>query len=154
LKRELLSVEPSLDHGLEYRPCLVTLDDGRERDFVYVCAAEPWFDHWGVDPEDDTGKRSVPIGCVVKVRDSPSRLPARLANKMYRAGESAMGGCFFQLVLSDGRTLAVETGNAVDFLDWPSGVGPTDVIDLVPHAGRLEQGHIRNAPYAWCLFDE
>jgi len=154
LKQELLNVEPSLDQGLEYRPCLVTLDDATERDFVYVCAAGPWFDHWGVDPEDDSGKRSVPIDCVVKIRESPSRLPALLANTMYRAGESAMGGCFFKLVLADGRTLAFETGNAVDFLDWPSGVEPKDFVDLVPHAGRLEQEHISEAPYAWCLFDE
>ncbi len=110
LRQELSRVEPSYDGALEYRPCAVTLDDGTEQDFVYLCEAEPWFEYWGVDPEDDPGKASVALDRVVAIRESPSRLPARLANKMYRAGESAMGGCVFQLLLRDGRTPHLRDG--------------------------------------------
>jgi len=132
---------------------MVTLDDGTEQDFVYFCEAEPWFEHWGVDPEDDPGKESLALERVAAVKDSPSRLPAQLADKMYQAGESAMGGCIFQLRLSEGATLTCETGNAVDFLAWPPGVTPADVVDLLPHAGRLASEKIREAPFSWCLYE-
>jgi hypothetical protein len=97
------------------------------------------------------------------IEESPSRLPAMLANKMYEAGESAMGGCFFTLFLSDARRRPCETGNAVDFVDLPSGVSPEMIIDLLPHEGRnrdtgswgtgpniMPAAH--GADYSWCLY--
>jgi hypothetical protein len=154
LRVELEAIEASVDGDVGYKPCCVTLDTGEVRDFVYVQEAGAWFAFWGVDPEDDDGKRLVPIESIVAVESSPSRLPVRFANELYEAGESAMGGCFFRLVLRDGRRLSCETGGAVDFLDWPSGVTPNDVVEVIPHAGRSDNHKISTAPFAWSLYDE
>jgi len=153
LREQLIAVEPSVDGQLEYRPCQVTLIDGTTRDRVYVQEAAIWFEMWGVDPEDDDDKDLVPVERIAAIADSPTRLPARFANRMYAAGESAMGGCFFRLVLRDGRHVDCATGNAVDFPAWPDGVGPADVVDLVPHEGRMSYD-ADPPPYAWALYED
>jgi hypothetical protein len=71
---------------------------------------------------------------------------------MYEAGESAMGGCIFTLVLEDGRRLPCSTGNAVDLLELPADVTPDMMVDLVPHEGREARQHIRGADFFWCLY--
>jgi hypothetical protein len=83
-------------------------------DGVYVADAAQYIDLWGILPEFDSHKRSVPIDDVVGIEESPTRIPAHPASKMYEAGESAMGGCIFTLVLEDGRRPPCSTGNAVD----------------------------------------
>jgi hypothetical protein len=70
----------------------VTLSDGSVRDRVYVQDAATWFEVWGVDPEDDDEKTLVDMEMILSIEDSPTRLPARFANALYAAGESAMGG--------------------------------------------------------------
>jgi len=148
-----MAVEASVDGATEYRPCEVTLVDGTVQDRVYVQEATRWFSVWGVDPEDDHGKVLVPVERIAQIAESPTRLPARFATRMYAAGESMMGGCLFRLVLRDGSHLDCLTGNAVDFVAWPPGIGPQDVVDLVPHEGRMSQ-HIEQPRYAWALYDD
>jgi hypothetical protein len=152
LFRQLMEVSPSRDGEMEFRPCRVRLKDGRMVDGVYVADAAQYIDLWGIWPEFDSHKRSVPIGDVVGIEESPTRIPAHLANKMYEAGESAMGGCIFTLVLEDGRRLPCSTGNAVDFLELPADVTPDMMVDLVPHEGREARQHIRGADFFWCLY--
>jgi hypothetical protein len=152
LLRQLLDVEPSLDGEMEYRPCLVRLTDGQALDRVYVADAATYQGLWGIWPEFDPGKQTVPIDDVRRIEESPSRIPARLANKMYEAGESAMGACFFTLVLNDGRRVPCVTGNAVDFLELPAGVTPAMMVDLLPHERREASDPIRGADYIWCLY--
>jgi len=158
-----MNVEPSIDGDLEYRPCLVHLHDGRALDRVYVVQAEPYVRLWGIWPEHDQGKRSLSIDEVAQITESPSRLPARLATKMYEAGESGMGYCRFVLTLRDGRQLHYVMGDAVDFVELPSGVTPDDVLDLRPHEGAAVQWQAPTsdhadasewgeAGYAWCLY--
>jgi hypothetical protein len=71
---------------------------------------------------------------------------------MYEAGESAMGGCWFRLVLRDGRTVDCETGNAVDFPTWPEGVSPSDVVALIPHVGQSTA--LKGRPHAGALYED
>lgn len=82
---------------------------------------------------------------------------------MYEAGESLMGGFFFTLILADGRRLPCETGNAVDFVELPSAVSREDIVDLMPHEGRIRHtGEWETGPnilppaygaeYHWCLY--
>ena len=146
-----MGVEPSVDGALEYRPCQVTFVDGTICDRVYVQEATSWFGHWGVEPEDDDAKLLVPVERIAHVAESPTRLPARFANRMYAAGESMMGGCLFRLVLRNGSYLDCATGNAVDFPAWPPGIGPRDVVDLLPHEGRTSD-HLTQPRYAWALY--
>lgn len=150
---QLLRVEPSRNQHppLAYRPCRVALKDGRTLDRVYVVEAAPYIRLWGVWPEDDRAKPWVPIGDVVRIEDSPARLPARLATKLYAAGESGMGYCLFALILRDGRRVSCLTGNAVDFPGLPADVTPDMVVDVVPHSGD-PQPHVPPLEYYWCLY--
>ncbi len=154
----LSEIEPSRLYDQLLYPCQVVLRDNRRVDRVYVAEAKAYIKHWGVWPEDDRGKRSIPVNDVISLSESPSRLPAVLANKLYVAGESSMGGCIFTVVLNDGRRLVCTTGNAVDFLDFPPDVAPSMVVDVLPHerqrspGGSAMKATIVGAPYYWCLY--
>jgi hypothetical protein len=152
LREALAAIEPSVDGELRYYPCRVRLTTGEWQDHVYVQEARSYIQYWGVWPWEDEAKRYVDIRNVEALEESPSRLPVALANKMYEAGESAMGGCLFGLILRDGTKLLCETGNAVDFINWPPGIGPADIVDLIPHEGRLARHRIHSPEYAWCLY--
>jgi hypothetical protein len=150
LTSQLMAVEES---GGLYRPCKVVLNDGSSMDRVYVVDAQPWFEQWGVWPEEDGGKFSLDIRSVVRIADSPSRLPANFANQVYDAGESGMGYTIFTVQFRDGTSMAVGTGNAIDFIEYPHGQSPQTVVGILPHIGR-EDPKLRSGPdYRWCLFD-
>ena len=152
LRAQLHRVEPSSDGRCEYRPCRVRLRGGQVRDCVYVVEADRYILGWGIWPEDDPGKDSVRLEDVVEIDESPRRLPAPLANKLYAAGESGMGYVVFTLLLRDGRRVPCLTGNAVDFPTLPEGVTPDDVVDVLPHEGRGREEQGTMHPYAWCLY--
>jgi hypothetical protein len=139
------------DDDLWYFPCRVTLRDGKVLDTVYIEPEMPYLRWWGVYPEDDQGKKSVKIEDVVKVEDSPTRLPARFANQVYDHGESGMGYTIFTVVFSDGQRQACVTGNAVDFIKYPNGKGPDDVAAVLPHEGRDMQ-KVAAPDWYWCLY--
>ena len=151
LLAELMRVEPSDASPGEYRPCRVHLTDGRMLDRVYVAEAISYILYLGVWPERDPGKKSVSILQAKHIEESPSRLPARLANKLYKGGETSMGGVSFSLLLRDGREIFVSTGNAVDFVDYPTGVTPGDVVDVV-HGKQGSGQQAQGADYYWCLY--
>ncbi len=152
LYEQLLQVEPSYDGGMEYRPCLVTLNDGRKVDCVYVVHEQQYIRHWGVWPEDDSGKQSLLIEYVSGIEESPSRLPPKIANKIYNAGESGMGYCVFTLVFTDGSTQAYVTGNAVDFVALPNGKAARDIRKVLPHEGRQAENQKQGLDYYWCIY--
>jgi hypothetical protein len=160
LREQLVRVEPSTDGHCSYRPCRVTLRTGEIRDLVYVVEAESYFAMWGVWPEADSAKRSLPIEEVSAIDESPLRLPAALANKVYAAGESGMGYYTFTVVLRDGTKLPYTTGDAVDFPLLPSGVTTDDVADVLPGYGggrfhdRAPRPDESDADYWWCLYRE
>jgi len=154
LYKQLLQVKSTRDWATEYRPCLVTLKDGRKVDCVYVVLEQPYIKHWGVFPEDDSGKQSVQIEDVSEIEESPSRLPAKIANKIYEAGESGMGYCVFTLVFSDDTTQAYITGNAVDFVPLPSGKVARDIVDVFPHKGRQAENQMHGLRYYWCIYSD
>lgn len=64
-----------------------------------------------------------------------------------------MGYTIFTVVFSDGFRQAYSSGNAVDFITYPPGKNPGDVIAVEPHAGR-EWGPIRAPEWYWCLYSE
>ncbi len=147
---ELMRVEPSVDRELEYRPCEVELRDGRVMDRVYLVEAVTFALMWGA-VLDDSGKQYLSILDVVHIRDSPTRLPVRLANILYERGETNMGGVVFSIVMKDGRKARGSTGNAVDFIDYPLGVQPSDVIDVL-HGKQDGSESFSLATYTWCLY--
>ena len=159
LLEQLLAVEPSTDGMLEYRPCQVTLRSGRVLPRVCVIDAERYMTSWGVWPEDDEHKSSVDIAEVDQIEESPVRLPAKLANAIYEAGESGMGYTIYTLLTKDRRTFPRLTGGAVDFPQLPEGLDMADVADVLPHEGRdafrerMPTPDESDAPYFWCLYE-
>ena len=119
LLRKIETVERSVDRKMKYRPCLVTLRNCRTVDLVYV---------------QEVGDYSMLLGRVANGRRaqadcrfsrrrggyrSPSRFPAGIANRIYRAGESGMGYYVFTLVFGDRSEVPCFTGDAVDFVKLP-----------------------------------
>jgi hypothetical protein len=152
LQRDLALVAPSRDRNIVYKPCRVELTDGSILESVYVQDAGAYISVWGVWPEDDAGKFGVDLTMVKRITDSPSRLPAHFAEQLYRAGESRMGGCIFTVCFSDGSRQTYETGGAVDFIPYPTGKGPHDVVAVLPHEGRGVETRLFGSKYHWCLY--
>jgi len=153
-RSQLNSITPSVDGDLKYFPCLVRLNDGTEVDRVYLVSEAPYITHWGVYPGQDHAKAEIRLSDVASLTESPSRLPPQFANELYKAGESGMGYTLFVVVFTDGTRQAFQTGNAVDFIEYPEGKVPHDVSAVLPHEGRNDKGR-KNAPdYCWCIYSE
>jgi hypothetical protein len=153
LRSRLLTVTPSVHLWIHYYPCLVTLRDGSSRDRVYLVEEGAFLKVWGDPPMFSRDDRDlIDLRDVVDLVSSPTRMPARLANELYRGGESGMGYYFFGLRLRDGRTLSFMTGGAFDFL--PDGLTEQDVIGVVATKRPSQESEIdsREPHYAWCLY--
>src|ERR1017187_1090437 len=138
IREALKIIEPSRDGELVYYPCRAVLKSGEACDTVYIVSEEPFVKHWGVYPENDPCKRWIRMEDIAEVRESPIRLPAQFANEIYRSGESRMGYTVFTVVFADGVRQACDTGNAVDFIRYPIGKGPKDVVAVIPHEARRD----------------
>src|SRR3954464_3651003 len=130
LREDLKAIAPSIDGELSYLPCAARMRDGTVLTCVYVVPEGPYIRHWGVYPQQDRGKSHISLSDVEAFTESPRRLPAQFANKLYRSGESGMGYTIFTVVFSDGTRQAYGTGNAVDFIRYPGGKDSKDVIDV------------------------
>src|SRR5713101_2415096 len=136
LRQDLDSIPSSHDGDLTYWPCAARLKDGTVLVCVYVVAEDPYIKHWGIYPEQDHHKSYIYVSDVDAFAESPRRLPAQFANKLYANGESGMGYTIFTVVFSDGSRQAYVTGNAVDFVRYPDGRGPGKEAKFFPHEGR------------------
>jgi hypothetical protein len=153
LRDDLSAILPSQCGDLAYWPCAARMKDGTVLVCVYVVLEGPYIRRWGVYPQQDRRKSYISVVDVDALAESPSRLPARLANKLYEAGESGMGYTIFTVVFADGSRQAYGTGNAIDFVAYPEGKGQGDVLDVLPHEGRNAEP--ASCPeYYWCLFSE
>jgi hypothetical protein len=158
LVEQLRRVPPSGDRWITYYPCCVWLNDGTKLDRVYLVAEIPFIKIWGVYPDQDRGKAEVLVSDIASVMDSPTRLPAIFANELYRAGESGMGYSLFTVIFrSDNSSVQSNqvyvTGDALDFIDYPEGKGPKDVVRVLPHIGR-GSNYMHDLKYYWCLYSE
>lgn len=153
LRDDLSAIAPSRSGDLPYWPCAARMKDGTVLACVYVVPEGPYIRHWGVYPQQDNGKRYISLSDVDSLADSPQRLPAQFANKLYKSGESGMGYTIFTVVFADGSRRAYGTGNAVDFIRYPEGKGQSDVVDVLPHEGRNAEP-VSCPVYYWCLFSD
>lgn len=151
LAAELKVIEPSVAKNTKLYPCLATLTDGRQIDGVYMVDAGAFL------KIDDLSDRTVlPLSRVAHIENSPTRLPAKLANQIYRSGEYGMGYYVFTLVFDDGSRLPCRTGDLVDFLDLPDAFAARKIARVLPHVGDKvvplgkPQGH--SAAAVWCPF--
>ncbi len=158
LWRRLRRVRASRDGLLHLRPCRALLKDGRFVDRVYLVEEEAYLRVWRTPPGEDPARRALPIEAVADVAESPTRLPARIADRLYRAGESGRDYTVFTLILASGRRLHYQTGHAVDFPQWPDDVTPDLVADVLPHQApadfrrRTPAPHEASAAHLWCLY--
>jgi len=75
----------------------------------------------------------LPIPDIIDIAESENRLPYIFSQKIYNAGETAMGGRFFTLVFADGTEQPYECGNLVDFLPLPTRKKMADIVELKLH---------------------
>ncbi len=138
------AIEPSHAGPDEtYWPCSLVLSDGQVVPRAVCRVNRRWSDNgdW-INPEN-----------VSEVRPSPYRLPAALADKLYKAGESGMGYVIYIMKLRSRRSLVCSSGGIVDFPGLPEGVVGSDIIDVYPHKGRersRREGCLEDAPFEWC----
>ena len=153
LRDDLSPLTPSRDGDLTYWPCAARMKDGTVLDCVYVVPEGAYIRHWGVYPQQDRHKSHISVADVDALAESPRRLPAQFANKLYKSGESGMGYTIFTVVFADGSRQAYGCGNAVDFIRYPEGKFHSDVVDVLPHEGRGAEP-VSCPEYYWCLFSE
>ncbi len=159
---KLIRITPSRDGLLEYYPCRVKLKNGEQFDRVIFAEEETYLNKWSNYPKGDSSKHFISIDLVSDLEESPYRLPASLANKMYESGESGMGYCIFTLVMKNGEKLPYVTGNIVDFPNLQQNYNYVDTVDLLPHIGReflqdnehhwLEKPYTNSADFKRCIF--
>jgi hypothetical protein len=154
VREALKGIEPSRDGELVYYPCRVVLNSGEACDTVYIVPEEPYVKQWGVYPENDSGKRWIRMEDIAEVMESPIRLPAQFANEIYKSGESGMGYTIFTVVFADGVRQPCVSGNAVDFIRYPIGKGPKDVVAVIPREGRRDASLVKSPQWYWCLYSE
>jgi hypothetical protein len=154
IREALKTIEPSRDGQMVYFPCRAVLKSGEACDTVYIVSEEPYIKHWGVYPENDPGKRWIRMEDIAEVLESPARLPAQFANEIYKNGESGMGYTIFTVVFADGMRQPCATGNAVDFIHYPIGKSPKDVVAVIPHEGRRDDSLVKSPQWYWCLYSE
>lgn len=140
-----MHVEPSECNGRAMRPCTLVLKDGRQIDRV-ICMEEarPFHEGDWVHPAEIQG-----------LAESPYRLPARLAEKLYDFGESGPGYYAFTIDLTNGNSFACTTGPIVDFPYLPQGVTCRDIADVQPHTGNPRSGKTsgkRSADFSFCYY--
>jgi hypothetical protein len=133
LRKQLAYVEPTLVHGVPYYPCAVYTTTGQLLPCVYIVEENAYFQQWGVWPEDDRAKRSIPLHEVSSIAEAPNRLPLRYAHHLHTAGETGMGYHAFKLLFRDGTTQSYTAGNALDFVNFPEGLGREDIIQVIPN---------------------
>jgi hypothetical protein len=102
-------------------------------------------------PADMRGLDWIHPADVEVVSESPFRLPAQFANKLYAAGESGMGLMIFTLIFSDKKRWECFQGNIIDFPNFPEGKFGRDVVDVLPLVGaRIAKSPV--APPRWGVF--
>ena len=105
-------------------------------------------------PSTSTPSGTTSVEHIRDLRDSSTRLPPAIADELYEHGEDGMGYCVFELVLANGRVLACQTGNAVDFVALPDGVRSDQVVEVRPGQGRGREPDCRECRYAWSLYQD
>ncbi len=156
IRDDLAHIEPSIGMGganTRHFPCAAVLKSGKEIRCVCFMERGLYMREWGVRPEDDPGKKLIRLEDVACVTASPFRLPPAFATRLYAGGESGMGYQIFTVQFRDGFEQAYLLGNLVDFIDYPQGRSPDDVVNILPHKGR-NSNPIPGPGYFWCLYDE
>jgi hypothetical protein len=151
LLQQLDAIEPSeVEPGFRLYPCSAQLNDGTVLECIYFMTAATSKRLLGREGSTLPDRYWVSKGDVASIRKSPVRLPASLANQIYRAGETHNGCYIFTLVFSRWVRRGYLVGGFVDFLDFPTGHGPSDVKELLLRIGPSRASQVPE--YRWCVY--
>lgn len=156
LMQQLHAVEPSDEGRVKYYPCMVKTRDGSQ--FERVCFVEETFfnDVWGLRLEKGN---SVHVSEIVKICESPYRLPAQFASRLYELGETGMGYHRFWITLNSGKVLLCTMGNILEFPDLSSddfadGIANIKLYDdkeaMMPQDAAVLE--VMPASFKWCVY--
>ena len=157
LRAQLDIIEPSqVRAGVLLRPCRVGLRDGNVLPRVYVADLATIELLCGrATPENHISDSWLSPDQVTFIRESPVRLPARFANKVYAIGESGMGYTSFIVKFGcwPGRRCAQ---GLADFIAYPPLQGPQTVRDVVPWLRPRWRNRVPPVPprFQWCVFSD
>jgi hypothetical protein len=154
LRHQLKKIEPSHNLNLEYFPGMVTLANGQKIDCVYIVDEKQYLKYWGPLPDAEIEKDVISIKDVVKIEESPYRLPAVIANQIYQAGQAENKYHRFTLIFNDLVHQKYYVGSdAIDFIALPAGKTYSDihkvVFDLQPG-----ENYMGGLPYYWCFYSD
>ncbi len=147
LFNRLKTIEPNR-YG--YYPCSVILNNGQFQDYVYIVDRNIFIKTWGYNPEEEKAKRFIKINDIADIRESPSRLPSHITNKLNKSGETKMGSVIATYVFSDATKLSLI--NAHDFIEYPDRKTANDLIDVIPH--KWDKDNLKTGPqFYYSIYD-
>jgi len=154
IAKQLVIIPCTTDRKLRYYPCRVNLKNGKVENCVYLIEAQSYINAWGVWPDQRNGVREISASDIVKIEPSPFRLPAPLAQYLYRKGESGMGYYLFEILYKDGLRSAHLAGGRVDFVNLKPGKSMPDVAEVLPTRSQDPLPQYEAPEYCWCLYEK
>lgn len=149
----LMRIPPSKHRDAEFRPAQLRLRDATVVRCAYVMTADTFRAHFGTNAD---GPDFIAIDEVEAIKECPHRLPAEFATRIHNEGETGMGYCLFTVKYSDGtKTVFNTSSTGLDFVDYPPGKSPADVVDVIPHSGSIADifGRSRGGlEFKWLIF--
>ena len=145
-----------LPRGSEHTyPCSVEQNDTTRWPRV-LFAERKDYDQW----YHGTYAMNVPfldVETVMSVGPSPSKTPVAIEKRMYRHGETRMGGFVVTFVLRDGTQFVHAGGDFCEFVSVPEGYLPDDIVDVVFEGDdRTDLGKtqwLKSPDWKWCIFE-
>jgi hypothetical protein len=155
LKLSLDSIHPVMAWSKKCYPCVVELSDGSQIDGVYMVSAEDYQSGNGrIWPGDLLGDelKALKISDIRSIKESPSRLPHPIAEKIYTGGETGMGLFCFTLSFSDkGKQTYEVASTEIDFLKLPNRDNK-DIVDVEIHKKVTPIIKLEAPQYHWVLY--
>lgn len=153
LHEMLIRIPPSKHRDTEFRPAQLRLRDATIVPCAYVMPADHFLARCGTTTD---GPDFIAIDDVEAIEECPYRLPADIATRVHNEGETGMGYCLFTVKYSDGtKTVFNAFSTGLDFVDYPPGKSPADVVDVIPHSGSIADifGRSRSGRnFKWVIF--
>jgi hypothetical protein len=150
-QRQLELVEPSVfPTGAVLYPCSARLKDGANYACVYFVDLATFRQLFrGLEPASIENLFWIPGEQVELIQESPARLPAKFANRIYQA-PGHWGYHSFTLVFSWWCRRDYLVGGFVDFLTYSFRRGPSDVKDIL--LCRVNKRVTAVPQTYWCVF--
>jgi len=150
---QLRAITPVIVGKVEYYPCSVVDGAGKVFESAYFVEQRGYHSQWGRWPEINNAEQFLPAEAISRISESPKRLPQPFAQRIYDAGESAMGAFYFDVTFKNGEIISYLTGSTVDFLGFPVGLTNKDISDIHIHSRFGKTLNVELPKTYWILFE-